>query len=688
MSRIIGNRCASHLRAILISGVFGCAVQACDTGEPPGGTGAPAAGAEDITTLRRAATGTICDPNPAVPCITTFNGRTLHNLKIVNLFMSSDWDSDNSGTPFTRQAINDFTQRLVNNANSYFSFASTDYENAGHSVSFGGAFDATGVQRVVCPTPSLGGITDAISIHAWITCLTAPGPIPLTLDDLGIRSTIGNIPQPDDSTLYVIYVPVNTNIVDAIPIAGGGEIGKRTCGDFGGYHFWQENGRWQFGCGLNCHDCVADFCAPVCCLVCTPGCLPTIVDQTFAYVVMPVECAKDGAGARDFDVFTQNVTHEIVEAAVDPIVPTGWVDRGKAVSIFSIFDVGVLDKGEISDICLDGVHNPSSVALSDGTSVSTYWSTSQNACVPRPVVVAKCQDVTVPTAANSCSAPASVNNGSSDPTGGVLTINQNPAGPYGLGTTTVTLTATSSTGGMATCTGHVTVQDKTPPALTVPGPVTAVEGTTPNLGTATATDLCPGAVTITNNAPASFPIGVTTVTWTARDAAGNTTTGTQTVTITCAGGPSSCADGHTCQTNDDCGSRVCTNLLCAPPACAPRCNRGALCGANADCGSQVCVGSTCRAPACSPRCLQGAICGDNGDCSSFVCSSTNRCAPSSCSPNCNQGAPCGSNNDCLARRCLNGQCAPPTCSPNCASGALCNNNGDCSSHICNVNRCR
>ena len=36
---------------------------------------------------------------------------------------------------------------------------------------------------------------------------------------------------------------------------------------------------------------------------------------------------------------------------------------------------------------------------------------------------------------------------------------------------------------------------------------------------------------ITNNAPALFPIGVTTVTWTATDASGNTATATQTVTV-------------------------------------------------------------------------------------------------------------------------------------------------------------
>lgn len=697
MSRIIGSRPASGLRAILVSGLFACAVQACDTGEPPEGTGAPAtaAGAEVVTTVRRAATGVVCDPNPMVPCITTNNGRVLNNLKIVNMFMSAHWDEENPPT-FSKAAINEFTQKFVTaaNANRYFASARTDYENAGGSVSFGGDFDATGLERGTCFTPSFDGLSEAAAIHFWINCLAAPGPSPVTIEDIGLRSTFGNIAAPDDSTLYVIYIPKGTNVIDALPKAGGGIVGFRSCasgpnaiGNFDAYHFWQETAKWVF----SFWEC--SFCLPGCpniplCCACSPGF--STIPQSYAYAVVPVECAANDPSLtpqQQFDLLTQHATHEIVEAAVDPIVPTGWLDRGKQ-EFFPLFNpFGVLRSGEISDICEAGGHGPTEVALADGTSVSTYWSTSAGTCVPRPLVNAKCKDVTVSTAAGTCSATVSVDNGSSDPGGGVLTITQSPPAPYGLGTTTVTLTATSSTSDTATCTGQVTVEDHTPPTFTsVPGPVTAVEGTTPSIGTATATDLCPGAVTVTNNAPATFPIGVTTVTWTARDAAGNTATATQTVRITCAGGPSSCADGHGCQTNDDCGSRVCTNLVCAPPACAPRCNRGALCGANADCGSQVCTANTCRAPVCSPRCLQAAICGDNSDCSSFVCTN-NRCAPSSCSPNCNQGAPCGSNNDCLARRCVNGQCAPPTCSPACGTGALCNNSGDCRSHVCNGNRC-
>jgi phosphatidylethanolamine-binding protein (PEBP) family uncharacterized protein len=53
-----------------------------------------------------------------------------------------------------------------------------------------------------------------------------------------------------------------------------------------------------------------------------------------------------------------------------------------------------------------------------------------------------------------------------------------------------------------------------------------------SLGTVTATDNCMGLGALTNNAPSSFPIGSTIVIWTVTDAAGNTTTATQTVNVT------------------------------------------------------------------------------------------------------------------------------------------------------------
>ena len=73
------------------------------------------------------------------------------------------------------------------------------------------------------------------------------------------------------------------------------------------------------------------------------------------------------------------------------------------------------------------------------------------------------------------------------------------------------------------------------PVITCPSDVSGVAGVgectgTVNIGTATATDICSTPV-ITNNAPVQFPVGTTTVTWTATDACGNFSTCDQLVTV-------------------------------------------------------------------------------------------------------------------------------------------------------------
>src|SRR5205085_12656618 len=51
-----------------------------------------------------------------------------------------------------------------------------------------------------------------------------------------------------------------------------------------------------------------------------------------------------------------------------------------------------------------------------------------------------------------------------------------------------------------------------------------------SLGAATASDNCPGTTTA-NNGTGTYPVGVTTVIWTATDASGHTATCAQTVTV-------------------------------------------------------------------------------------------------------------------------------------------------------------
>jgi len=105
---------------------------------------------------------------------------------------------------------------------------------------------------------------------------------------------------------------------------------------------------------------------------------------------------------------------------------------------------------------------------------------------------------------------------------------------FSLGTTVVTWEATDSEGNAISGTQDVMVVDTIAPSLTIPGNI-VVECSGPNgqavsIGTATGSDAC-GTVTITSNAPVLFSLGTTPVTWTADDGNGNTTSGTQDVTV-------------------------------------------------------------------------------------------------------------------------------------------------------------
>ena len=86
------------------------------------------------------------------------------------------------------------------------------------------------------------------------------------------------------------------------------------------------------------------------------------------------------------------------------------------------------------------------------------------------------------------------------------------------------------------------LNDVTPPTITAPATVSICTNTGctavgVNLGTPITADNC-SVSSVTNDAPAIFPLGNTTVTWTVTDISNNTATATQTVTVTDGNAPS------------------------------------------------------------------------------------------------------------------------------------------------------
>ncbi|XXF76810.1 HYR domain-containing protein [Myxococcaceae bacterium GXIMD 01537] len=98
---------------------------------------------------------------------------------------------------------------------------------------------------------------------------------------------------------------------------------------------------------------------------------------------------------------------------------------------------------------------------------------------------------------------------------------------FPLGTTTVTVTARDAAGNTSSCTFDVTVRDSTAPALSCPTnqevEATGSTGATVSYADATATDAVTASLSVTYShaSGSTFPIGETSVTATATDAAGN-----------------------------------------------------------------------------------------------------------------------------------------------------------------------
>lgn len=124
-----------------------------------------------------------------------------------------------------------------------------------------------------------------------------------------------------------------------------------------------------------------------------------------------------------------------------------------------------------------------------------------------------------------------------------FTSTHTPGSAFPVGTTPVTYTARDAAGNTATATFTVTVVDDTKPLIAgLPSNITVTTGlgrlTCDQAATwtpPTATDNCAmdtlAPLTSTHTPGSTFPVGTTPVTYTARDAAGNTATATFSVTV-------------------------------------------------------------------------------------------------------------------------------------------------------------
>jgi gliding motility-associated-like protein len=165
------------------------------------------------------------------------------------------------------------------------------------------------------------------------------------------------------------------------------------------------------------------------------------------------------------------------------------------------FDIAVVDDEDPTITCpVDLPNVPASAGLCEATGVI----------------------LGVPSITDNCSVTASA-------------VNDAPS-VFPAGTTVVTWTITDDSGNTETCVQNVTVIDNQNPTIICPANLTNIPADIDEctavivLATPITADNC-GVASVTNNAPFSFPVGTTVVTWTVTDNSGRTATCPQNVTV-------------------------------------------------------------------------------------------------------------------------------------------------------------
>jgi hypothetical protein len=263
----------------------------------------------------------------------------------------------------------------------------------------------------------------------------------------------------------------------------------------------------------------------------------------------------DGPGELRAIVYISSPTtgDRIVVAAANATTSSGPERGVPGVFMMAVANPGVwtrvgsnLPNASVYDL----VYDPPNDQLYVATAGRGVWSVSNLKQLDRPPI-ARCHPVAI-NANGVCQASitaAAVDNGSSDPDGGSVTLSIDLPGTIGLGPHPVTLTVTDSQGASATCSTTVTVVDSTRPVIGTAANVTRTlcdtDGESLTLTPPAASDNC-GPPTVTGTITASsdprFPVptpitgtqvtlgaGTYTITWTASDGP-NSSSSTQTVT--------------------------------------------------------------------------------------------------------------------------------------------------------------
>ena len=207
-----------------------------------------------------------------------------------------------------------------------------------------------------------------------------------------------------------------------------------------------------------------------------------------------------------------------------------------------IDDLGELITEDISEI--DSVSNDAPESFPLGETVVTWTATDTSGNTASDTQLVTVLDTTVP----SIDMPENIvmeatglhdnivklDTITADDNVGVILITNDAPPMFDLGVTIVSWTISDNAGNAATAQQQVSLVDTTIPTITSPNDI-QIEAVSKNsniieIGIAIASDTIQLGE-ISNDAPESFPLGETVVTWTATDTSGNTASDTQLVTV-------------------------------------------------------------------------------------------------------------------------------------------------------------
>jgi hypothetical protein len=276
----------------------------------------------------------------------------------------------------------------------------------------------------------------------------------------------------------------------------------------------------------------------------TTSCAPAS-GSTFAIGTTTVTCSAtdshNNQSSRSFTVTVQDTTPPVITVPAN-ITAEATSASGAAVT----YTATAVDLFGVSVTTSCAPASGSTFAI--GTTTVTCSATDSHNNQSSRSFTVTVQDTTPPTitvpasitlaATSANGAVATYAPTANDTVDGSVSVTCVPASgsTFPIGATTVSCSAMDSHGNQSHGSFTVTVQDSTPPVITVPANMTTAATSASGAVvtyTATATDLVDGAITpvCTPASGSVFPIGTTTVTCNATDSAHNTSTGSFTVTV-------------------------------------------------------------------------------------------------------------------------------------------------------------